>query len=301
MKTHTKANFMAVLRLLPAFLAYALGQTALYTIQILGTGLGLPPLMGTLAGTIAATALFTLLLWLYIRFAEKRRFADIGLVKPGRGALWRFAAGLAIGLVCMGATVLPLYLTGQYTLSAGTGGGEGILLLAEGLVFYFYIGYGEEIMTRGALQHGLLFTGPLPALIISSVLFSLLHFFNPEFSLMAFINIILAGLILGLSLYAFGDLWAPIGFHLTWNWAQGYVLGIPVSGTTRSGFFRTDIAGRNVLLTGGEFGAEGTLSCSVVLAVGCVILFLIAKKNGQWARFAALGRKAKNGTDAPTA
>lgn len=81
----------------------------------------------------------------------------------------------------------------------------------------------EEIAFRGFVLGHLLAAGVnrFVALFLSSALFSLMHIFNPNFSLIAFLNILLAGILIGSTYIYTRNLWFAIALHLFWNWLQG--------------------------------------------------------------------------------
>jgi hypothetical protein len=65
-----------------------------------------------------------------------------------------------------------------------------------------------------------------------------------------------------------------MGLHAAWNFTQGVVLGIPVSGFALKGFLASTTQGP-VWLSGGEFGAEA----SVLMLSMCLIAgFLFTRK-----------------------
>ena len=66
---------------------------------------------------------------------------------------------------------------------------------------------------------------------IPSVLFGLMHIFNPNAAALPIFNVALIGVLFSYLFIKTGRLWAPIGFHFTWNFFQGYIFGVPVSGT----------------------------------------------------------------------
>ena len=79
-------------------------------------------------------------------------------------------------------------------------------------------------------------------------------------------------------MYLDKSLFVAIGAHITWKWTQGALLGIPVSGAEEGGYFRTVIHEGNPLFTGGKFGAEATLSATVILTLLTLgILFYLSK------------------------
>ncbi len=94
--------------------------------------------------------------------------------------------------------------------------------------------------------------------------FGLVHSSNPNISPVALVNILLAGMWLGLLLWRTCSLLAAWAGHFVWNAALA-LLSLPVSGYAilrmPLGF---GISGAmDGLLTGGQFGPEGSLLCTV--------------------------------------
>lgn len=153
---------------------------------------------------------------------------------------------------------------------------------------FITVGFLEEYLCRGFIQHHLLRFGSYAALISASIIFSLLHLGNPGITLLALVNIALAGCFMGSVMYAFNSIHAAVGVHITWNWVQGAIFGIPVSGTTPSGYFSTTVLSSNHLLTGGKFGAEGSIICTLVTVVLTIVFLALAKRNGNLSNFGIL-------------
>jgi hypothetical protein len=68
--------------------------------------------------------------------------------------------------------------------------------------------------------------------------------------------------------------------HGAWNWTQGNFFGVAVSGqqVSDSVFTFTANPGSADLITGGAFGIEGSLVCTLVYAVGIAIFWNAWKK-----------------------
>jgi hypothetical protein len=62
-------------------------------------------------------------------------------------------------------------------------------------------------------------------------------------------------------------LWLPIGLHAGWNFTQGGLFGVAVSGNASHGLLQGTLTGP-VWLSGGEFGTES----SVVAIIFCGLL-----------------------------
>ncbi len=138
----------------------------------------------------------------------------------------------------------------------------------------------EELVFRGYILQNLEEGwGILVAMITASLLFGFAHFFNPNFSWLVGLNLALAGLFLAYGYFVTGSLWLPIGFHLSWNFFEGYVFGLPVSGlsTNMVSLLVSKPQGPN-WLTGGVFGPEGGLLATFAYLIGFLFLWFISTK-----------------------
>jgi len=128
----------------------------------------------------------------------------------------------------------------------------------------------EEVMFRGVAQVVLARAiGRLPAILALAGTFALAHIFNPNGTPLALLNIALAGLLLGLAFYAPGGIWTAWGAHLGWN-ATLAALDAPVSGLPFAIPFIDYLPGTPTWLTGGDFGPEGGLLATIVIALASV-------------------------------
>lgn len=129
----------------------------------------------------------------------------------------------------------------------------------------------EELIFRGVPLVLLAMTVGRPlALVVTAVLFGLLHATNPDVTPLALGNVALAGLFLGLVFYHRGGLWTATGAHLGWNLTHA-ALAAPVSGLP---FTLPGIdfhPGQPAWLSGGAFGPEGGVLATLVLALAVVM------------------------------
>lgn len=156
------------------------------------------------------------------------------------------------------------------------------------------VGFGEEFVSRGYhlknLAEGMRWLGRAgsvsAAVLISSLVFGVLHASNDNASSVSTACIVLAGIMLAIGRLATGSLVAPIGLHISWNYFQGPVLGFAVSGNhTEGSILSVETLGRP-LWTGGEFGPEAGL-IGLITEI-CLIAFFIAwgLRKGKFARYA---------------
>jgi membrane protease YdiL (CAAX protease family) len=122
-------------------------------------------------------------------------------------------------------------------------------------------------------------------IIISSVIFTIMHALNPNLSFVAILNLFLFGLFAALYALFEGGLWGVFSIHAAWNWMQGNVFGFEVSGGFAPGGTIFDLmeVGPDVI-TGGPFGPEGGLSVTVVLVVSCGIVWWLSERRKKQAK-----------------
>lgn len=195
--------------------------------------------------------------------------AGLGLSLKGRWRDWGHGIAFAIILYAVG---FGLSLAFGAVEIVGVVFQPSSLLLT--LLFYLLVAVAEELMARGFILGRLIDGGvnKYLALFISSVIFSLMHIYNPNFALVPFLNIVLAGIFLGASYIYTRNLCFPIALHWFWNWLQGPILGYEVSGNKYGDSLLQLRLPEANLLNGGTFGFEGSILCSVLLVVGTVII-----------------------------
>ncbi|CDB83933.1 cAAX amino terminal protease family protein [Bacteroides clarus CAG:160] len=148
-------------------------------------------------------------------------------------------------------------------------------------VFFLLVAITEEFALRGFVLERMLQGGvnKFWALFLSATLFSLVHIANPNFDFLSFINILLAGILLGSSYIYTRNLCFPIALHWFWNWIQGPVLGYEVSGNKFcDGLLTLHLPEAN-LINGGAFGFEGSILCTVLMVAGTAVILKMFRKN----------------------
>ena len=185
-----------------------------------------------------------------------------------------FLAGTALGVGFILLVWLPGVASGWEVLPPASWEAGYILdVVGSGVLLYLLVGFGEELLFRGycfqALIEG---TNEAVAVVCTAVLFGLAHAFNPNADVLSVVNIGLAGTMFGIAYIRTRSLWLPAGIHFGWNFAQGTLFGMPVSGMQVRGLLSTRIAGPS-WLTGDVFGLEGGLGITVVLLLAILALY----------------------------
>jgi membrane protease YdiL (CAAX protease family) len=143
-------------------------------------------------------------------------------------------------------------------------------------------GFLEETVFRGILLRQLEpLIGTWWALAATSVMFGLLHIFNPDATWTGAVAIMVeAGILLGACYLYTRRLWLAAGLHAAWNFTQAWVFSVPVSGTGQPvGILVTRRTGPE-WLTGGDFGLEASLAAVVVATIAGVLLLWKARQRG---------------------
>ncbi len=214
-----------------------------------------------------------LLIWIFTRFIDRKKIIDLGFSfkKRTKDILY----GLLAGFIMMGAGSLILYFSGNLTFDSIT---FNLIGLAESVVLFILVSINEEVFVRGYLLRNFMDSmNRYIALMVSALLFMSLHLLNPNVSLVGIFNIFLAGLLLGIGYIFTKNLWFPLALHFSWNFFQGPIFGFEVSGTSSSSLISQSIHG-NEILTGGQFGLEGSIIATVLCSLGILIFWMIYKK-----------------------
>lgn len=212
---------------------------------------------------------------MYAGFKEKLSPQSLGFVLKKLPV--SYLAGGAGAALSMFLLALICKFTGAMAFSHAHTNISLMILFAIGFVIQ---GLAEEVMCRGFLiAHITRRYSVKTAVIASSILFALLHAFNPSgLSVIAVINLFLYGVFASLMFLYSENIWLCAGFHTVWNFTQGNVIGVPVSGIAMPSFFKMTANEDLTLIHGGSFGLEGSIPATVILAVGCLFLYFLIKR-----------------------
>ena len=121
------------------------------------------------------------------------------------------------------------------------------------------VAWWEELVFRGYIFRNLVDgTNLIWATVISSLLFGLIHFTNPDATLLSTFMITLIAPQLIYAYLKTGQLWLPMGLHLGWNFFQASIFGFAASGNESPSLITQSPIGPD-WLSGGAFGAEGSI------------------------------------------
>jgi membrane protease YdiL (CAAX protease family) len=187
--------------------------------------------------------------------------------------------GLAAGFAVFSLAVAIAAGLGIYQVE-GTGDLSRFLPALIGSALFPAV--NEELLFRGILFRWVEeWGGSWVALLVTSALFGCAHLLNPNASPIAAIGIAFgAGVMLGAAYMLTRSLWLPMGLHAAWNFAQGEIYDIPVSGMPVHGILDARLSGPP-LLTGNGFGLEASLIAIVVATLFGLALLWLAVKQGE--------------------
>lgn len=186
--------------------------------------------------------------------------------------------GSIVGVLMLLAAALVCIFTNSIGISPSASLPIGTWLLF--LPGFLIQGASEELFCRGYLFPILAERYSLgTATVLNALVFALLHTGNNGVSLLALCNVFLFGVLASLCVIRRGSIWLACGMHSLWNFAQGNLLGISVSGSpTLPSPLTSVFSETRTLWNGGDFGLEGGLAVTIVLLLAIfVILFCAAR------------------------
>ena len=193
------------------------------------------------------------------------------------GAVRPLSIGLGAGVAIFALVAAIAAIIGVYRV---TGEGDFSQFLPALLLSAIFPAISEEMLFRGALFRWIEeFGGSWAALLVTSALFGAAHLSNPNATVVAAVGIAFeAGVMLGAAYMLTRSLWLPMGLHAAWNFTQGEIFDVPVSGTEVHGLVVARLSGPP-LLTGNGFGLEASLIAIIVAtAFGLWLLWLAIRK-----------------------
>jgi membrane protease YdiL (CAAX protease family) len=229
-----------------------------------------PVLRKFLSDAIGGATLALLILATYItasKWIERRTPSELEI----RRLLPETAGGFVSGFALFATVMAILWAAGVYH-PAGRGTVNG---LATGLALALTAGIVEEILFRGLLfRLSSKLLGTWGALLFTATLFGAAHAFNQGATISSSLAIALeAGMLLGAAYAATQRLWLPMGLHIGWNFTEGSVFSMSVSGFKQSpGLVRGSLSGPR-LLTGGQFGPEASI-VAVIVCLAAALYFV---------------------------
>ncbi|MEH6408772.1 MAG: type II CAAX endopeptidase family protein [Leeuwenhoekiella sp.] len=203
-------------------------------------------------------------MWFFMRFMDKLPFIKLGFQTKGRLRDFNFGVILGAVIMLLGYLILTVFKEIDFTHFFFD-----VYQLFLSVLLFVSVAILEEVLVRGYILRNLMISfNKYVALVISSLIFAIMHLANPNIDLLSFIDLFLAGILLGISYIHTKNLWFPIGLHLGWNLFQS-LFGFNVSGQDFYSFIEFKVPEANII-NGGAFGFEGS-----ILAVIAQIVVII--------------------------
>ena len=225
-----------------------------------------------------STVIATVMAILFCLWIEKRKPASMGLRRGGAIKEYLVGAGVGILLIslCVGlATVLGSFSFAIVSFPIG--------MWIAYLIGFLIQGMSEEVLCRGYLMVSITRKNSIPvAVAANAVMFALLHVFNPGIGVIPLVNIALFGAFASVYALKRGSLWGVCAAHSLWNFFQGNVFGIQVSGMGVSvSPLQATLQNESSWLHGGDFGIEGGIVTTLILSLALLtaLLWLPAKQD----------------------
>ena len=224
--------------------------------------------------SLFATVAPIIVLALYVKFVEKRSVRSMGFVKEH--AVTDYLLGMVIAFAMFSACVGICVAFGAMQFGGYVLDGQ---YLSLGLLFVGFLiqGASEETVCRGFMMTTFgSKKGALAGMLFNSLVFGALHLGNPNVSVLPIVNIVLFGVLMSVLVLKLNSIWMACALHSIWNFVQGNFYGIQVSGRDMgTSVFRFNVGEGMDWLTGGSFGIEGGLACTIVQVVVIAVILLV--------------------------
>ncbi len=201
-----------------------------------------------------------------------------------------FLVGLIIGFVMNFTCILMAVLAGNFQLELKSIDVVAIIVMFVGIVIQ---SSSEELIFRGVFLSWLTEANKrrLPAVIITSVMFTVLHGAVPGFSPVCYcLNFLAWGVLYALSVYYTDGIWLAYGMHSMWNYSQAYLFGLansqdkleiamfaPAQDPVYGPFYNFPF-GKADLTHLPEYGPEDTITAPIVMGIAAVIFWILLKR-----------------------
>ncbi len=235
-------------------------------------------------GAMVALAFILIgVLWISARVIDKRSYEEFGFTINSAWFL-DFFAGNVMAAMAMSGIVFVLMVSGQiefadtnltfFEWDLFSGLISAMVLMTAVSIWeeayfrsYLITNLREGFLSRSGRKH----TPVLVAVLVSSVIFGLAHATNPHSSWIALTNITIAGIVLAYPYIKTRSIAISVGMHLSWNYFQGVIFGLPVSGMKMEKSITTATVTGSEYITGAKFGPEG----GIIGFLGLILMALL--------------------------
>lgn len=216
--------------------------------------------------------------WLCGKLLERLPFASLGATFERRWGL-NLLLGIVLGIVTFAVGAGIGVASGGLNFSWNSATSAEIMqTLAVSFLVFAAAAAFEEALFRGYILQTFVRSNLMVfGVVLTSLLFATVHNGNPAASPISWINTLLAGVWFAVAYLKTRDLWLPFGLHLAWNWAQGSIFGVEVSGLTdlvKAPLLRELDVGP-AWLTGGDYGIEGGVITTIAIVLSTVTIHFL--------------------------
>lgn len=222
--------------------------------------------------------------WLCGKYLEKLPFAALGAYFTG-GWTKNLFLGILIGALTFAAGAGIGVLAGGLSFRFNSDPDSNAILwtlLISFLIFAAAAAFEEALFRGYILQTFVRSDLTWFAVLLTSTLFATVHNANPSATPLSWLNTFIAGIWFAIAYLKTRDLWLPFGLHLAWNWTQGSIFGVEVSGLTeivKAPLMReTDVG--PAWITGGDYGIEGGIITTIALIASTIVIHFLPFRIG---------------------
>ena len=230
--------------------------------------------------TLLLTGVTIIACVIFCKCIEKRSLYSMGFVK--KNALLSYILGFFAGFLMLLTAYLICAVTGALDFE-GINPSLDIKFFLLFLVAFIIQGASEEIFMRGFLMISAARNSSIAsAVALNSFIFAFLHYGNSGFGLVPLLNLLLFGIFASLYMLRSGSIWGVCAIHTMWNFTQGNIFGLPVSGINlNESLFLTSVSEIRASTNGGVFGLEGGVAVTLVLMISIMLVVFLPSKNNQ--------------------
>lgn len=232
----------------------------------------------------------SLVVWIIRKYFDKKTFISLGLGLDSF-AVKDFFVGIAISGLMIGSIFIILLISGLSEIKEMSWSGNGISAVIQILLWFFgmglAVGWSEELAFRGYLLQNMKDgMGLFWAVLISCLLYGLLHMSNPNSTILSGILISVFSYLRIFGWLRTGQLWLSMGMHAGWDFFQGPILGFSVSGMNTKSLVKQTISGED-WITGGSFGPEAGIIVIPVIILSLILMYLwtLKRVNTPWEKY----------------
>ena len=207
------------------------------------------------------------------RWIDRKTFTSLGLQTSKRSVL-DIVFGFALSGLMAAVVFFAMWMLGNIdNVQFAAIDQSSVGLLLGPLLVMALVGFWEELVFRGyILQNMAEGMGMKTAVLVSCVLYGLVHSANPNAGLLSTAIIVLFGYLRIYGYLSTGQLWLSFGMHTGWNYFQATVFGFAASGHAEAWTLVTHESAAADWLSGGKFGPEASVLTVPVILVALVVM-----------------------------